>query len=67
MMQTDEWMVYSCSAHFFDQLSYIKCCVLIYGLKDMNYARFAKRDRINRGMGWTCNVLGLIWPTAGDR
>jgi hypothetical protein len=33
----------------------------------MNYARFAKRDRINRGMGWTCNVLGLIWPTAGDR
>jgi hypothetical protein len=58
-------MSYSCSSHFSEQLWYIKCCVLIYGLKDMNYARFAKRDRINRGMGWYGpDLSGGWWPAA---
>jgi hypothetical protein len=41
-MQTDEWMAYSCSAHFSDQFSYIKHFISNYGLQDMIYARFTQ-------------------------
>jgi hypothetical protein len=36
-------MAYSCFLCFSDQISYITLFILIYGSKDMIYARFAKR------------------------
>jgi hypothetical protein len=47
-------MAYSCSAHFSDQNSYRTLFILIYGLQDMNFARFdtyyAKTEK--RGKAW---------------
>jgi hypothetical protein len=58
-------MTYSCSSHFPDQFSYIKHFISNYGLQDMIYARFAKRDRINKGMGWYGpDLSGGWWPAA---
>jgi hypothetical protein len=39
-MQTVEWMSYSGSSHFSEQLSYKILFILSCGWKDMNYARF---------------------------
>jgi hypothetical protein len=51
-MQTDEWMAYSCSSYFSDQISYITLFISSYSLGDMNFVRFAKELNRRRDTGW---------------
>jgi hypothetical protein len=46
-MQTDEWMAYSCSSYFSDQISYITLFISSYSLGDMNFVRFDSQKKKN--------------------
>jgi hypothetical protein len=62
-MQTDEWMAYSCSARFSDQVSCITLCTSANGLRDMIFARFAKRKGKHAGMVW--DGPDMPWARSG--